>query len=467
MLNLGLRYDSQPPFTDPQDRLLTFIPGARSNVIPTAPLSLQFPGDPGITRGIVKTDKNNFAPRVGLAWDPFGDGKTSVRAAAGVFFGSISADEWSSSANQQPFSIRQVFNSPRSLTDPYGGLPGGVSPFPYVYDPRSPRFLANAPIQSIGTDFRWPYTYQLNLSVQREITSDLSVTAAYVSTLGRRWPTIRDINYPVFGAGATAANVNARRPIQPQPNTYSAITSLESTVNTAYHGLQLTAEKRLTAGVSFKGFYTFSKALDGANSSAANGATSLQNPTNQRADRGRTNTDRRHSFVLSAIWNLDYFKGSNAVARGLLNHWALSAIVSARSGTPLTITAGSDRNLDGVNNDRANLTGDPRLDPNRSRSEVTAKWLDRAAFAQPATGQDGTAGRNIVDGPGSKNVDLGLFRDFRLTEKLNLQFRCEMTNALNLVNLSAPNTILSSTAFGTITAASPMRQVQLGLRLAF
>ncbi|MGH9845079.1 MAG: carboxypeptidase regulatory-like domain-containing protein, partial [Blastocatellia bacterium] len=401
------------------------------------------------------------------AWDPFGDGKTSVRAAAGVFFGSISADEWSSSANQQPFSIRQTFNNPTSLTNPYGGLPGGVSPFPYVYDPRSPRFLANAPIQSISTDFRWPYTYQLNLSVQREITSTLSLTAAYVSTLGRRWPTIRDLNYPVFGPGATAANVNARRPIQPLPNTYSTITSLESTINTAYHGLQLTAEKRLTAGVSFKSFYTFSKALDGANASAANGATSLQNPLNQRADRGRTNTDRRHNFVLSAIWTPDYFKNSNAVVRALLNHWAVSGIVSARSGTPLTITAGSDRNLDGVNNDRAHLIGNARLDANRSRSQVTAAWFDAAAFAVPALGQDGTAGRNIVDGPGSKNLDLGLFRDFRFTEQLNLQFRCEITNAFNLVNLSAPNTVRSSTAFGTITAASPMRQVQLGLRLSF
>jgi len=468
VLNLGLRYDLQPPFTDPQNRQVAYRAGARSAVIPVAPAGLLFPGDPGITRGIVKTDWNNFAPRVGLAWDPFGDGKTSVRAGAGVFYGSISADEWSATANQQPFSIRQQFNTPTSLTNIYANLPGGVSPFPYVYDPRNPRFLANAPIQAIGTDFRWPYTYQLNLTVERELSAGLSVSAGYVSTLGHRWPSVRDINYPVFGAGATAANVNARRPTAAaQPNVYSTITNLESVINTSYHGLQTTVEKRLTKGVSFKGFYTFSKALDGANSSAANGATSLQNPLNQRADRGRTNSDRRHNFVLSGIWNIDYFKGSNAVVRGLLNNWAISGIVSLRSGTPLTITAGSDRNLDGVNNDRANLIGNARLDPNRARSQVSAAWFDAAAFAVPALGQDGTAGRNIVDGPGSKNLDLGLFRDFKVREALTLQFRCEVTNFFNLVNLSAPNTVRSSTAFGTITAASPMRQVQLGLRLAF
>jgi hypothetical protein len=467
MLNLGLRYDVQTPFTDPYDRQLAFVLGAQSSQVPAAPLGLQFPGDPGITRGIVETDRNNFAPRIGLAWDPFGDGKTSVRAAGGVFYGSISANEWNQTTDFQPFSARQQFNNVRSLTDPYGNLPGGVSPYPYVYDPSNPQFLANASITSISTDFRWPYMYQLNFSVQRQLTSDLSVTAAYVGALGRRWPTIRDLNYPVYGPGATAGNVNARRPIQPQPNTYAVINDLESTVNTAYHGLQLSAEKRMSSGISLKGFYTFGKALEGANEAAANGATGWQNATNQRADRGRTNSDRRHNFVMSAIWSIDYFRGPSALLRGLLNGWSLSAIMSARSGTPLTITAGSDRNLNGINNDRADLIGNARLDPNRPRSEVVAMWFDTAAFGQPATGQDGTAGRNIIDRPGLKNVDVGLFRDFKLKETISLQFRCEMTNAFNLVNLNGPNTTRSSTAFGTITTAAAMRQVQLGLRLSF
>lgn len=467
MINLGLRYDIQTPFTDPYDRRLAFIFGAKSAKVPTAPLGLQFPGDAGISRGIARLDTNNIAPRVGMAWDPFGDGKTSVRAAFGLFYGSISANEWNQTTDFQPFSARQQFNDVKSLTDPYGNLPGGVSPYPYVYDPAHTLFLANASVTTIATDFQMPYTYQLNFSVQRQLTTDLSVTAAYVGALGHHWPTIRDLNYPIYGPGATTANVNARRPIQPQPNTYGVINDVESIVNTSYHGLQLSVEKRMSRNFSFKGFYTFSKALEGSNEASANGATGWQDPLRQWEDKGRTNSDRRHNFVMSAIWNIEYMKGSSSLLRGILNGWALSAIMNARSGAPFSVSAGSDINLDGINNDRANLIGAPVLDPNRPRSEVIKAWFNTAAFAKPAAGQDGTSGRNTLDRPGSKNVDLGFFRDFHLRESLSLQFRWEITNVFNLVNLGGPNTTWSSNAFGTITSAGAMRQMQMGLRLAF
>ncbi len=466
-LNLGLRYDVQTPFTDPYDRQLTFVQGVRSTKVPSAPPGLLFPGDPGVTRGIVKADKNNFAPRVGVAWDPLGDGKTSVRAAAGVFFGSISANEWNQSTDFQPFSARQQYTNVKSLTDPYGNFPGGVSPYPYIYSPTNPKLLRDAAITGIALDFRWPYTYQLNFSIQRQVTADLSVTAAYVGALGHAWPTIRDINYPIYGPGATAANVNDRRPIEPQPHTYSAISIIQSVVNTAYHGLQLSAEKRASRHYTFKGYYTFSKALEGANEAAANGNTGIQDATKLNLEKGRTNTDRRHNFVMSTIWNIDYFNGSSPVLRGVLNHWVLSGIITARSGAPFTVTSGRDNNLDGNNTDRANLIGNPRLDSNRSRSDVTKMWFNVAAFGQNAAGQPGTSGRNILDKPGSKNVDLGFFRDFSISEHKTLQFRCEVTNAFNLVNLRGPNTTLTSSAFGTIREAESMRQVQLGLRFTF
>jgi hypothetical protein len=114
----------------------------------------------------------------------------------------------------------------------------------------------------------------------------------------------------------------------------------------------------------------------------------------------------------------------------------LSGILSLRSGEPFTVTSGRDNNLAGNNNDRANLVGNPRLYPDRPRSETTARWFDPAAFVPNAVGQDGTAGHNILDGPGRKNLDLGMFREFRFTETARLQFRAEMTNALNLVNLT-------------------------------
>jgi hypothetical protein len=133
-LNLGLRYDLQFPFTDPQNRKLAFVPGERSQVSPGAPEGLLFPGDPGISRGIVRTDVNNIAPRLGIAWDPRGDGRMAVRAAAGIFYGSITGNEWNTTADNQPFTVRQPFPTVKTLSDPYGNLPGGVAPFPFTYD---------------------------------------------------------------------------------------------------------------------------------------------------------------------------------------------------------------------------------------------------------------------------------------------------------------------------------------------
>ena len=134
-LNLGVRYDLQLPFTDPQDRKLAFVPGQKSTVNPTAPVGLLFPGDAGVSRGIVHTDYNNIAPRLGVAWDPKGDGRTAMRAAFGMFYGSITGNEWNTTADNQPFTVRQSFPTVFTLSDPYRNLPGGVGPFPFNYTP--------------------------------------------------------------------------------------------------------------------------------------------------------------------------------------------------------------------------------------------------------------------------------------------------------------------------------------------
>ncbi len=463
-LNLGLRYDLQLPLKDPLDRKLTFIQGRQSRVVPNAFPGMLFPGDEGVGRGIAPADLNNFAPRLGLAWDPAGDGKTAVRAAFGVFYGTIGGNMWNGTADNQPFSIRQRFNNPGTLSNPYLNEPGGVSPFPYSYSPDSIRFILPAAIGGHSLDFRMPYVYQMNLTLQRQLTNDLGVTVAYVGSLGHKFRLNRDLNYPVLRAGATTGNVNARRPIL--PGQLAAIRNTESVLNNAYHGLQLTAEKRLARNFSFKTFYTFGKSLDTADSQDDT-AGDVQNMNNIAGERGRTEFDRRHSFVLSGIWRSNYFNDWHPAARAILNGWSLSAIVSLRSGRPLTITNGSDANLDGNSGDRANLVGDPVLDPNRPRSEVVAAWFNTAAFAAVPVGTEGTAGRNIIDGPGSKNVDLGIFRDFNFTERFKLQFRAEATNAFNIVNLNNPTTNLNSSQFGRISTARTMREIQLGLRLTF
>jgi len=197
----------------------------------------------------------------------------------------------------------------------------------------------------------------------------------------------------------------------------------------------------------------------------------VQNSNDLAGERARTSADRTHSFVFSGIWQIAYFGDSHPLARALLNNWTASAIVTLQSGAPLTITAGQDRNFDGNANDRADLIGDPKLDSGRPREELIELWFDTAAFALPAVGADGSAPRSVVDGPGIRNVDLGVFRDVRLGGRASLQFRMEATNVFNMVNLTNPGTNLGAPAtFAKIRstrAGFDMRRIQLGTRFSF
>ena len=463
-LNLGLRYDLQQPLIDPQDRKLAYVPGRQSEIAPTAPEGLLFPGDDGVGRGIVAWDKNNVAPRLGIAWDPRGDGRMSVRAGAGVFFGSITGNEWNTTADNQPFTVRQSFPTVFTLSDPYRNQPGGVGPFPFEYNPASPRFTFPAQVFGPSLDFVWPKTYQTNVTVEKQLFSDISVSASYVGALGRSLPASIDRNYPVYGPGATTANVNARRPYQ--PGVIGAARVLESIFTSDYHGLQLTAEKR-GSRFSGKAYYSFGKAVEDLDYQGG-GLPAVQNSNDLTGERARTSADRTHSFTFSGIWQIDYFSDARPVTRALLNNWTVSAIVTLQSGTPLTITAGQDRNFDGNTNDRADLIGDPTLDSGRPREELIELWFDTAAFALPAVGADGSAPRSVVDGPGLRNVDLGVFRDINLGGRTSLQFRLEATNVFNIVNLMNPGTNFGAPAtFAKIRTARDMRRIQLGTRFSF
>jgi hypothetical protein len=215
-----------------------------------------------------------------------------------------------------------------------------------------------------------------------------------------------------------------------------------------------------------KGFYTFSKSLSGAELDGITLSGSPQDMNNLAAEGGRTDYDHRQNVVASLVWELG-LPINQTILRRIVNGWALSAISTFQSGSPFSVLAGRDTNFDGNNTDRANLVGNPHLDPHRPESQVLAGWFNTAAFALSAPGQDGTSGRNILDAPGLKNIDLGLFRNFKIRERIQLQARAEATNAFNIVNLNIPNNTLTSRGFGTITAAGPMRNIQLGLRITF
>jgi hypothetical protein len=476
-LNLGLRWDVQTAPTDPLNRVVNYVPGQKSTVIPTAPVGALFYGDPGVERGGIPTSYTHFSPRVGFAWDLAGDGKTSIRGAFGLFYGSISGNEWNTMTNFQPFSTRLTFTNINqktnaagvplgaTLVNPYNNFVGG-NPFPY-----RGTFTNGGGLFPVASDFKWPRTYQMNVSVQRQVIKDLIVGAGYVGTRAKDLPFARDINYPVLTPTATSAGANilARRP---NP-LFGAVLQLQSDQSASYDGLQITSAMRMNHHVTFNAFYTYSKTLSTVQLHNSTTQGLAQNYIKLEEDKGAADTDQRHVFSMSLTYQPDYFaKNSNAVLRHVFNGWSIAPIIKIRSGLPFTITNGNvDANLDGVSSDRARLVGDPHLD-----NPTAARWFNTAAFAQnpvvTGVATDGNSARNLLYGPGYNTVDLALSRDFSLTERVKLRFRAEATNAFNHVNLGQPGNSVpangsTSATFGVITSASPMRKMQFGLGLTF
>jgi len=472
-LNLGLRWDIQTPPTDPQDKLSTYVPGVQSVVRPTAPAGILFPGDPGITRGIVPVRWHHVSPRIGFSLDPFGDGKTAIRAAAGMFWGSVSGNEWNTTANFQPFAIRinpfpnvSKTGTGATLANPYQGYPGG-NPFPY-----SGKFVTGGGIFGPATNFQWPFTYQLSASVQQEITNTVTMQVAYVGSLNHNEPFATDINYPLASSSLapvpSASNFQLRRPNQ----NFGVIYALRSDQTASYHGLQVSAVQRLSHHITFNAWYVWSHTFDSVQLDNNTAQGLVENFSNPKLDRGPADFDMRHQALISMIWQPDYYRGENRFVRTLVNGWSISPIFSVHSGLPFTVLNGTDANFDGNTNDRAQLIGNPTLS-----NPTTAQWFNTAAFAKnnPAAGSpiDGNSPRNGFRGPGYTNVDLAIFRNFSFTERFKLEVRGEASNAFNIANycISACSLIQTATVgtatFGKILSAQPMRQVQLGVRLTY
>ncbi|HEY2153071.1 MAG TPA: carboxypeptidase regulatory-like domain-containing protein [Vicinamibacterales bacterium] len=475
-LNLGLRWDVQTPGTDPLNRFTTYVAGQQSTVNAAAPVGLLFYGDPGVERGVIKTAWNHVSPRAGVVWDPTGDGRTSIRAAAGMFYGSISGNEWNTMTNFQPWSTRLTFTNTNpktsatgvplgaSLSNPYTALVGGV-PFPYTG-----KFTTGGGSFGVSQDFQWPHSYQTNVGVERQVGRSLSVGATYVGSFNRDLPFARDVNYPVLTSTASSAGANilARRP---NP-AFGAVLLIDSDQTSAYNGLQVTIASRPWHNLSFNGFYTLSKTMSSAQLQNNTTQGLAQNYSNLSEEYGRADTDQRHVFNLSMNWAIDYYRGGNAVVRHVVNGWNISPIIQLRSGLPFTVTNGVvDANLDGNTNDRAQLIGDPAI-----AKPSANQWFNTAAFTQnkvvTGVATDGNSPRNLLDGPAYHNVDLAIARDFRLSTGVKATFRVDATNVFNIVSLGQPGAVVpaagtTSATFGVIRTANPMRRLQLGVRLTF
>jgi hypothetical protein len=478
-LNLGLRWDIATPPVQSQNLTQTFVPNVQSTVSPSAPKGLLYPGDVGVTRGVVNTSFNHFSPRVGIVWDPFGDGKTAVRAGSGVFFGSVSGNQWNQPSTSLPFATRQTFYDIASLTNVYGNpasFPNG-DPFPYTYSPKNPVFLPSAAVEDINEGFKLPYTYQMNLAIERQMPGNLAVTVAYVGSMTHNVPTMVDANFPAYAPGASnsGASIQSRRPYGDN-GALGEVQELQSKWTTSYHSLQLSATKKMSHGLMLNGFYVFSKNLLGVPVTAV-GLAGAQDFDALWEERGPSDYDQRQIASVSGVWDLSYYHGSSHLMRGVANGWEISAIGSFHSGVPLNITD-KNRNFNGYGSNRPNLVPGVNafLDPHRSRAAASAKWFNPAAFVQNVAGTgvgpygaDGNTPRDYLRQPGFRDVDLGVFRSFSLTEGIKFQLRAEATNAFNMVSLGTPNATLQSALVGTISAAVPnsYRQIQLGGRLTF
>jgi hypothetical protein len=311
----------------------------------------------------------------------------------------------------------------------------------------------------------------MNVSVQRQLTKDIIMGAAYVGTSSHDLPFARDVNYPVLTPTATSAGANilARRP---NP-LFGAVLLLQSDQTANYNGLQITSAMRMSHHLTFNAFYTYSKTLSSAELYNSTTQGLAEDYSKLALERGAGDSDQRHVFSMSFTYQPDYFsKNDNAILRHVLNGWSFSPIIKIRSGLPFTVTNGNvDANLDGSTNDRAQLVGDPHLD-----HPTAQQWFNTAAFAQnkvvTGVATDGNSARNLLYGPGYNTVDLAISRDFNLTERVKLRFRAEATNAFNHPNLGQPGASVpaagtTSTSFGVISSAGSMRKMQFGLRLSF
>jgi hypothetical protein len=544
-VNLGLRWDIDTPPTEAHDRTESFVPGQQSTIATAAPLGVVFPGDKGVGRGIVSTSFSHISPRLGIAWDPFGDGKTSIRSAVGIFYGNPSGNEWNQPGNAMPFAIRNGFGSETSLTNIYNvGFPstapgGGV--FPYNYNPANPKFYPSQSIEAIGLNFKDSSVYQYNLSVQRQLPYKINATAAYVGTLGRHLSTFIDANYAPYSTvnssggalvgtlATSAASQQQRRQfdagINLTPGTISGITYLLSDQTSNYNALQITASKAMARGFTVSGFYVWSRALESGEFVENGGMTGVQDYgyfghpfTAQNNSMGAVGgglgpeyqlmaNNRTNLATISGMWRPDYFHGSNKIVSEALNGWTISSIAYFESGQPVSVSSGSNLNFDSLGQSRPNFTGVPtNLDVHRCRvcsgyhggqsaNTATGEWFNNTYVAADKTnmaaaqaagmsyilngpgvtggigpgGADGNVRRGTIVGPGLKQMDAALLRDVKIDGKVVFQFRSEITNVMNWVNLGNPSAgNITNGSQGTITgAAGTQRIIQLGGRLTF
>jgi hypothetical protein len=460
-LNLGLRWEYYLVQAG-QNNTGTFVAGVQSTRFPTAPLGLLTSGDKGIPDGILHTPWNTFAPRFGFAYDLFGNGVASLRGAYGIFY---SAFDLSPILNfiQQPFRRSVSVSRTPDLVNPFAPSP---DPFPYLASPSTAVFLSGANIYGLSPGARnIPSAQQFSLGIQQQYGSKWSSEINYVGNLARHIDITFDENSPIYNPVCTSATCsstsgqNTRRPYQPPGNyTFASISVYAPVANSSYHSLQATLARRFDRHFSMQASFVWSKVI---------GYGPLTNAYDLNSSRGVVDFNVPYNFVASYIFVPPEVHHLGFVGKQLLSGWQVNGVTILRSGQPFNVTSGVDTNFDGTPTDRPNLIGNPHLPSGRGRAATAKAFFNTAAFVTPPAGTPyGNTPFNMMYGPHYVDTDLSAFKKFPV-ERAALEFRGEVFNIFNNVNMSAPNGTKSSPAFGTISAAGAPRIVQLALRLSF
>ncbi len=461
-IDAGVRWEPFFSFTDQNGKLAVWHPAEQSTRYPNAPKGVLYPGDPGISDATVPNVYHNFGPRLGFAWDVFGDGKTAVRGGYGIFFDYPNAIATNSAADQAPFgtTITIFGNINNNFTDPYAGT---VNPFPGSLNPPSTVKFPDYSSQFVNApDFRNPYVQSWNLTTERQLVAGFVLRLSYAGSKGTRLVAPREINPAVFAVGATTATTNQRRPYAPALGSTPII---ESVGNSTFHAFQWTLERRFQKGFTILANYQLAKAIDDTSQNKSTGIART-NPANQRFDKGLSDFHRAHVFNFSGLWELP-IRPANATMRMLVGGWKLNGIVNLNSGQPLTVSSGVDNARTGAGGQRADLIGNPAISGDRPRGQVIAEYMLRSAFAANAIGTYGNLGRGTYFGPGFAGVDTGLVKGFAIRDRVNAQLRFEMFNSFNRVNLNNPTTAQNNANFMRITSAQDPRILQIATRVTF
>jgi hypothetical protein len=444
-LNLGLRWDVFTPQTEAKNRQANFDPATGT---------MRVAGQNGNSEALVNTDWKDFQPRFGFAYSV--TERTVVRGGYGISF----VPERDSVAQNRisynpPFYFSQNYTQ-SGLSAPTRAISQGL-PTPSTPDPLHPAGNVQYQQPNMGN----AYIQYWNLDVQRALTNTLVLDAAYAANKGTHLLTMTSLNQPLPA------------PVRVFP--YPALGNINSFFgvgNSSYNSLQLKAEKRFSAGVAFRAAYTWAKAIDNSPGfwPVNTGARIPQNTYNLKAERSLSANDIAHRFVLNYDWELPVGHGkallgnAGRMVDGIAGGWQLTGIFIAQSGLPFTPTTSVNR----ANTVYGGAARPDRLCSGNLSSASVNRWFDPGCFALPALYTFGNSGRNILIGPKFVNFDFGLFKNFRLTETLKLQFRGEFFNGLNHPNFATPLTAIDVSTAGVITAQSaPPRQIQFALKLLF